>query len=191
MTKPFKLSIAEYYPQNAYSIYSGLDDALDKILDFMDMRPLNTQEEYNLKFKIKITVEKARKLDVLFTNAMMSVLLSPKVMGVLQEICPEQFQIFDTVIMCKDGDVTEYKAINILNYYDVSDPDKSVYRYFDDGDVRGYDKFVIKDQPMEPLHVARDKKFPPKIIISATLKEALEKAKIRGCRYWSGDEPED
>jgi hypothetical protein len=40
---------------------------------------------------------------------------------------------------------------------------------------------------MEPIHIARDAKFHPSIIISATLKEAFEKAKVKGCDYWAGD----
>lgn len=120
-------------------------------------------------------------------------LLSPKAIDVLQAICPEQIQLFDVHIQCKDGDVTEYKAINILNYYDVSGHKKSVYAHLTDGRICGYDwgGFVIKDQPMEPLHIARDTISHATIIISATLKKALEKAKIRGCRYWPGDESKD
>ncbi len=40
---------------------------------------------------------------------------------------------------------------------------------------------------MEKIHICRDKSFRPKIIISSTLKEALEKAKVKGCKYGEGD----
>ena len=194
MSKPFKLSITDYYPRNAYPIYSGSDEAMDKTIDFMDTKPLDKRQDYDLRFKIKATEEKTKKLDVLFTNAMMSVLLSSKAIKILNELCPEQFQVFDTVIECKDCMIDTYKAINILNEVEVSDSEKSIYercpRSLDpEESIAGYKwgGFVIKDQPMEPIHIARDAKFHPAIIISATLKEAFEKAKIKGCQYWAGD----
>jgi hypothetical protein len=182
MSKPFELGIAEYYPRNAYPIYSGSDEAMDKTLDFMDTKVLDVKFNYELYFKIKATTEQTQKLDVLFTNAMMSVLLSSKTMVILNELCPEQFQVFDATIECKDGVVDTYKAINILNEVNVSDPEKSVM-----SKVVGYLKCVFKEQPIEPIHIARDAKFHPAIIISATLKEAFEKAKVKGCQYRSGD----
>lgn len=191
MNKPFKFSIRDHYPRDCYPIYEGTDDELDKTFDFMRTTYISTEHDYNLRFRIKTSVEKGQKLDVLFTNAMMSVLLSPKVMSILNKICPEQFQTFDTVIACKDGTVDTYKAINILHEIDVSDPEKRQFDYLSDNKtIIGYknNKFIIKDQPIEPIHIGRDK-YSSVVIISATLKEAFEKAKVKGCQYWQGDKP--
>lgn len=187
MSQPFKLSITDYYPRDSYPIYSGSDDGLDKTMDFMAVKPLDVQHDYGLQFKIKASAEKTQKLDVLFTNAMMKVLLSPKAMQIIENLCPEQVQVFDAVIECKDGRVDTYKALNILNEVDVSDPEKSEIQDLGDGCIVGYHKFVIKDQAMEPIHIGREKNSSA-IIISATLKEAFEKAKIKGCQYWPGDD---
>lgn len=186
MSKPFKLSITDYYPRNAYPIYSGSDEALDKTLDFMDTKVLDVKFNYGLNFKTKALIKQTQKLDVLFTNAMMSVLLSPKAMTILNELCPDQIQIFDAKIECKDGMIDTYKAINILNEVDVSDSEKSELKDLGDGCIVGYRKFVIKDQPMEPIHIGREKNSSV-VMISATLKKAFEKAKIKGCQYRSGD----
>lgn len=187
MSQPYELTISDYYANNRVPIYKGDVPASDKVLDaFYVTIPLNLKEDYGLEYVVGTTMDNLKKYDVLFTNAYLK-LFSPKAISVLQESCPDQIQIFGTVIECQDGVIDTYKAINILNEVDVSDPVKSKYKYFDEGEVRGYEKFVIMDHPMEPIHIARDAKFHPKIIISATLKEAFEKAKIKGCQYWPGD----
>lgn len=187
MSKPYELTIIDNYGNSRIPVYQGDIEASDRILeDFYGVKPLDLKENYHLIYKVTAGIKSLNQYDVLFTTAYL-VLFSPKALSVLNEVCLEQIQVLDTVIHCKDGVVDTYKAINILHAVDVSDPEKSKYKYFDEGEVRGYKRFILKDQPMEPIHIARDLKFTPKIIISATLKEAFEKAKIKGCQYWAGD----
>lgn len=77
----------------------------------------------------------------------------------------------------------------ILNEVDVSDPEKSRYEFFPSRRCSGYEygNFVFKKESIEPTHIGREKYSRPNIFISATLKEAFEKAKIKGCQYWEGD----
>ena len=186
MNKPFEWTIQDYYPNKHIGIYM-YDDPEDKIYDFMATRSLDTNYDYHLRFEVETTARIIQKHDTIFNNTPVDMLLSPRITDILLTLCPEQIQVFDAGIECKDGIVDTYKAINILNEVDVSDLQLSKFDYFKDGDIMGYKKFVIKDTPMEPIHIARDALFHPSIIISATLKEALEKAKIKGCRYWAGD----
>ena len=161
-----------------------------EIYEFMRVKPLDVQHDYNLRFEVLTTMDKIQKYDLVQVNTPQRYLFSPKAMGILNELCPDQIQIFDTVIECKDGQITEYKAINILNEVDVSDPEKSKFQYLRDKlTVIGYreGKFIFKNHSLEPIHIGRDK-YASSIIISATLKEAFEKAKIKGCQYWPGDE---
>ena len=106
-------------------------------------------------------------------------------MDVLMQLCPDQIQVFDTVVVCKDGELRDYKALNILNKVDVSDPEKSIYTYFITAPdkISGYDKCVFKENCMGNIHIARDEKFRPEIIISETLKNALQKAKVKGFEF--------
>ncbi|QOL19462.1 imm11 family protein [Candidatus Bodocaedibacter vickermanii] len=158
-----------------------------EIYEFMRVKPLDINYDYNLRFEVLTTMGKIRKYDLVQVNTPHNYLFSPKAIEILTALCPEQIQIFDTLIQCKDGNITEYKAVNILNEVDVSDPEKSKYKYFDSGRVRGYEKYVFHDDCMGRNHIARDTKFHAPIIISPTLKEAFEKAKIKGCKYWGGD----
>jgi len=189
VNKPFEWTIQDYYPNKHIGIYM-YDDPEDKIYDFMATRSLDTNYDYHLRFEVETTARIIQKHDTIFNNTPVDMLLSPRITDILLTLCPEQIQVFDAGIECKDGIVDTYKAINILNEVDVSDPEKRRFNYLSDQKtVVGYERkgFFIKDAPMEPIHIARDKYSHATIIISATLKEALEKAKIKGCRYWAGD----
>lgn len=189
MSNAYMLRISEAYPNNAYPIYKGSGEQIDETLDFMHAKSLNLDKDYHLDFKIKTTLNKANKLDVLFTNAFMNVLLSSKAVRILQDLCSDQIQVFDTVIECKDGVLTDYKAINILNEVDVSDPEQRKFYYLTDKTtIAGYERggFVMKKSGIEPIHIGRDKYSHATIIISSTLKEALGKAKVKGCKYGEG-----
>lgn len=183
MSKPFILRGPDRYPNSYIGEYLG-DPMQIELLDFMDAVHLDTNHDYNLKFEVLTTMDKIRKYDLVQVNTPHRYLFSPKAIEILSLICPEQIQIFDTVIKCKDGSIHEFKAINILNEVDISDPEKRVL-----SKVAGYNfgGFVIKDVSIEPIHIGREKHSHGTIIISATLKEAFEKAKIKGCQYWGGD----
>jgi hypothetical protein len=182
MRKPYELTIIDNYGNSRIPVYQGDIQSSDKILDaFYGIKHLDLNESYHLKYKVTAGTKSLGQYDVLFTTAYL-VLFSPKAVAVLNAVCQDQIQMFGTVIECKDGVIDTYKAINILHEVDVSDPEKSVM-----SKVAGYLKCVFKDEPMEPIHIARDAKFHPAIIISATLKEAFETAKIKGCQYWTGD----
>ena len=183
MGRPYEWTVADKYPRDSYPIYDDSNDTIDKTLDFMACKLLDPSEEYFLKFKTRAKLENFKKLDIVFTNAFMSILLNKKIISILQELCPDQIQVFDTVIECKDGIITDYKAVNILNEVDVVDLSKSKK-----SSVSGYLKYCLRaDDCMGEIHIGRDKSFKPKIIISSTLKEALEKAKVKGCKYGEGD----
>ena len=186
MSKPFELILSDGY-RNAHIGTCLHNDPENRLYDFMAVKLLDTTFDYQLRFEVDTTSKIIQQYDIVWVNTPNDILLSPKVMAILNELCPQQIQIFDATIECKDGFIDMYKAINILNEFDVSDSEKSRYKYFDDGEIRGYHKFVIKDQPMESIHIARDARLRPKIILSATLKEAFEKAKVKGCDYWAGD----
>ena len=190
MGRPYEWTVADKYPRDSYPIYDDSNDTIDKTLDFMACKLLDPSEEYFLKFKTRAKLENFKKLDIVFTNAFMSILLNKKIISILQEVCPDQIQVFDTVIECKDGVITDYKAVNILNEVDVSDPEKRKFYYLTNGtSIAGYDNrgFVMKEEMLEPVHIGRDKYSHATIIISSTLKEALEKAKVKGCKYGEGD----
>lgn len=157
------------------------NDPEDRLLDFMQVKPLDMTFDYQLRYEVLTSKKIIESYGIVWINTPVNVLFSPKAMKIIEALCPEQVQVFDTVIECKDGVVDTYKALNILNEVDVSDPEKSVM-----SKVIGYNKCVFKDLSIEPIHIAQDAKFHPAIIISATLKEAFEKAKIKGCKYWPG-----
>ncbi len=167
------------------------NDPDDRLYDFMQIRPLAIEFDYQLRYEVLTTRKIIENYGVVWINTPVAAIFSPKAMNIIKEICPEQVQVFDTIIECKDGVIDTYKALNILNEVDVSDPEKRGFYYLTDNKtVAGYERggFIFKSEPMEPIHIGREKHSHATIIISATLKEAFEKAKIKGCKYWPGDD---
>ena len=187
MGRPYELKGPSNYPNSHIGVYLGPLDQHEKVYDFMGVKELDETYDYHLRFRVETTEKIIRKYDSIQINTPISFLFNQKIISILQELCPDQIQVFDTVIECKDGVITDYKAVNILNEVDVSDPEKSKYEYFDSGKVRWYNKCVFKEDCMKGVHICRDAKFHPKIIVSSTLKEELEKAKVKGCKYGEGD----
>jgi hypothetical protein len=189
MSKPFKLTISDGY-QNAHIGTRLHEDPEHRRYDFMRVKSLDVTHNYQLDYKVLTTSKIIQRYDVIWVDTPNDILLSSKAIQILNELCPEQFQVFDATIECKDVVLDTYKAINILNEVDVSDQEKRKFYYLSDNKtICGYERggFVIKDQPMEPIHIGREKHSHATIIISATLKEAFEKAKVKGCQYWTGD----
>lgn len=189
MSKPFELTIADGYP-NAHIGTRLYEDPEHRRYDFMRVKPLDVTYNYQLDYRVLTTAKIIQKYDIVWVDTPNHILLSPKAIQILNEVCTEQFQVYDAKIECKDGLIDTYKAINILNEVDVSDPEKRKFSYLtDDKTICGYEwnGFVIKDQPVEPIHIGREKHSHATIIISATLKDAFEKAKVKGCEYWEGD----
>jgi hypothetical protein len=193
MGRPYELKGPSNYPNSHIGVFLGPMDQHEKVYDFMGVKELDESYDYHLRFRVETTEKIIRKYDSIQINTPISFLFSEKIISLLQELCPEQIQMFDTVIECKDGVITDYKAVNILNEVDVSDPERSKYkRYTKDLDpeesIYGYEwgGFVMKEELLEPIHICRDKPSS-RIIISSTLKEALEKAKVKGCKYGEGD----
>lgn len=186
------MTISDDYGNKRVPVYKGDRIESKKILhDFLDTKLLIDKNKYFLVYQVEVTIKSLKQYDILFTSAYLE-LYSPKAISILEKICPEQIQAFDTTIEYKDGNISDYKAINFLNEVDVSDPQLRTFRYLTDNKtIAGYDwgGFVIRNQSMEPIHIGREKHSHATIIISATLKEAFEKAKIKGCQYWPGDKP--
>ena len=189
MGRPYEWTGISSYPQKMYAVYKGEGPQLNT-MDFMQVKELDLEKDYDLVFVTPSTEKEVRRYDFILTNSCMNILLNEKIISILQEVCPDQIQVFDTVIECKDGVITDYKAVNILNEVDVSDPEKRKFYYLTNGtSIAGYDNrgFVMKEEMLEPVHIGRDKYSHATIIISSTLKEALEKAKVKGCKYGEGD----
>lgn len=190
MTKPFELTVSDSY-FNAHIGTCQHNDPEDRLYDFIQVKPLDMSFDYQLNYEVLTSTKIIQRYDVVWINTPVAMLFSPKAMAILNDVCPDQFQTFDAIIHCKDGVVDTYKAINILNEVDVSNPERRKFYYLTDSKtVCGYERggFVIKDESIEPIHIGREKYSHATIIISATLKEAFEKAKIKGCKYWPGDE---
>lgn len=115
MSKPYELTIIDNYGNSRIPVYQVDIQAFNKTLEaFYGVKSLELKENYQLANKVTLGAKSLNQYDVLFATAYL-VLLGSKAIRVLNEVSPEQIQLFDKVIECKDGIVDAYKAINISN----------------------------------------------------------------------------
>jgi len=150
---------------------------------FMQGKPV-TKEEITkpLIFELKITQAEIMKYDAIPNNSS-SPLVNQKIVNILQELAPEDVQFFDAEIRCKDGDLKDYKLLNIARSIEGIDHEKSIYRR---------DKFaglitIIKyltylPNCMKNYKLGRDKELIGNILVTEEIKQAFENAKIKRLR---------
>lgn len=197
--KPFEWRKARNYPQKYYAVYDE-DNCPDR-LRFFDAEPWpSTSDEpvktiddeiltppYEFHFQVDGEIERLLKYDIL-AETFGSPLVNGKVLKILQELCPNDFQAFETIVHAKGGDTRAYFILNILNYVDSIDMELSDCDTREHGKVRSINNLHFVPNCMGAIHLARDEKFSPMILVSEELKKVFKKNKIKGARFLEDQE---
>lgn len=104
----------------------------------------------------------------------------------LLKLAPDDVQFFDTEVHCKDGILKNYKLVNITREIKGIDYEKSIYyeRSLPGGSVMHYFKYLVyKPGCMGSYKLARDKEYHSHLLATEEIKQAFEKAKIKGMRF--------
>lgn len=123
------------------------------------------------------------KYDVL-PNNLDTPFIKGKALEILQDLCGDAFQMFETVVETTDGPVHEYKALNLLREIENVNYEQSEMTYFvTNGKISGFNKLVMHAGAMAGQHMGRLKDMCPWILVSETLQKAFTKAKIKGVKF--------
>ncbi|PWU06493.1 MAG: hypothetical protein C5B43_01730 [Verrucomicrobia bacterium] len=118
---------------------------------------------------------------------------SPIVREGVLEICfdlfKDQIQSFEVELRTKNGILTNYKLINILNLVEGVNFEESICKYLrDKKTLYGYEYLVLKENCLGNLNIARLKETSSHILVSEKVKERFEKHKIKGARFIEPEE---
>lgn len=113
-------------------------------------------------------------------NSAFLIIVSGKVLNILRNICPEDFQVFEANVFVDEKRVENYYLINVLNEVEVIDRDKSVFKLIADTNaIRKFEKIVYKTDNLLGHDIARNADYHSHVLVSDRLKEAFEKAKFK------------
>jgi len=133
-------------------------------------------------FHLKITQAEITRYDAIPNNAS-SPLVNQKIVDILQALAPEDVQFFDAEIRCKDGILKDYKLLNLTHKFVGIDHERSVYRKSAKLNIIMIIKYLTyKPGCMGIYKIARDAELLDNILVTEEIKQAFEKAKIKGPR---------
>jgi hypothetical protein len=157
---------------------------------FMDGKPVPV-EDYDLILDSEVTEDKLTKYDIL-PNLSGSPIVNQKVIDVLKEICPNDFQAFPAIFRNKDNSISsfenkDYFLINITKLVEVIDMEKSDVDLYESGNISSIRRLTFKEGGMGGVHLAREARTHSMELASGTLVQAFKKAKIKGVSFKTYD----
>lgn len=120
---------------------------------------------------------------VLPNNASL-LIVSSKVLEIVNSICPHDFQTLEANVYIMDKKIEGYFMLNILNAVEIIDKEKSIFQKFRGTDsIMGFDKIVYKRNDLLEHNLVRNADYRSHVLVSDRLKEAFEKSKIKGIQF--------
>jgi hypothetical protein len=188
--KPLVWRNSNSYPRKAYLEYDWRQEKTDRFI-FMRAEPI-IEKDYELKLHCGASEEVFKRFDVL-ESSIGSPIVNQKVLDILRDICPNDFQSFPVIIINKNK-IKEYKnrdyfLLNITKEVDSIDRDLSYLRTGEtNDDIMAINKLYFNSSGMGASHLAREKYFHPLKLVSPLLAKEFKKQKIKGVRFLTGIE---
>lgn len=106
-------------------------------------------------------------------------------MEILQEICPEDIQIFEANVYIGEKKIPDYYLLNIVSTIEVIDKTESEFTTIKGTDsILNFKKIVYKfDGLPNNHHLVRNQDYKSHVLISDDLKEVFERNNIKGVQF--------
>jgi len=132
-----------------------------------------------------------RKTDNIVAPTRLGLLINTKVKAIFDALSIRNIQYFSVSLLdltSREAD-KNYFIANVVGKYACVDQGASEVDYFDDGDIEFIDKLVLSlDKNIDYGHIFRLAEFPPVLVISDALKQALEDTAITGFKIYKPEE---
>lgn len=145
----------------------------------------------------KITKKHALKFDCLLNNSLVP-LINEKLKNILDEISPNDIQLFPAKVMCTDGELDGYYFLNITHLIKGIDHEKSIYTKMKIADaISRFHYLTYTKGCMGEYKLARDYEYRENLLVSEKIKLVFDKEKITGVylvkpeEYYRPITPED
>ncbi|MEK4364028.1 DUF1629 domain-containing protein [Paenibacillus sp. FSL M8-0212] len=118
-------------------------------------------------------------------NSGLLLIVSKKVVEILQEICPEDIQIFEANVYIGEKKIPDYYLLNIVSTIEVIDKTESEFTTIKGTDsILNFKKIVYKfDGLPNNHHLVRNQDYKSHVLISDDLKEVFERNNIKGVQF--------
>jgi hypothetical protein len=206
--KPYLWEDDPRIPEKCYVFYNWKERKTNELI-FMSGKPLPKPDigqmpysqdpaTYDLIFDVQVEEARIGSYDYLPNNTS-GPLVNKRVLELLQEMCPNDFQAFPAIIRSRqDKPITpyvienEYSLINVTRTVGAFDKELSEFDTLPEnlgGMPIGLRYMVLNDKAILGNYcLARDKDLPSQVIVSPVIKDAFKKAKIKGARFVTDEE---
>ncbi|MFJ2047232.1 imm11 family protein [Paenibacillus taichungensis] len=118
-------------------------------------------------------------------NSGLLLIVSKKVVGILQKICPEDIQIFEANVYIGEKKIPDYYLLNIVSTIEVIDKTESEFTAIKGTDsILNFKKIVYKfDGLPNNHHLVRNLDYKSHVLISDDLKEVFERNNTKGVQF--------
>lgn len=129
-------------------------------------------------FNFDVTCEELYQIDDLANNALVP-LVSERLADVLQKAVPDDIQLIKAKVKTKDGELSGYSVLNVLNKVVGIDKKSSKYTLIPGTDkIMGFKYLKYNDDCLDVYNVARDEEYSSNLLISEALSNKLIAMKL-------------
>jgi hypothetical protein len=130
--------------------------------------------------KFDASIAELKELDDLANTAMVPV-ISDRLARVLVDIAPSDIQLIDVSVNATDGNIEDYKLLNIVNKVIGIDKSQSEFTLVPGSDqIMSFRFLKYKDDCLGRCVLARDAEYSSNLLVSQSLAEKLLEMKVAG-----------
>ncbi|GGO00195.1 imm11 family protein [Saccharibacillus kuerlensis] len=134
----------------------------------------------------KIVFECLEKhLNDVLPNSGLLLIVSKKVIEILEGICPQDIQVFKANVYVGEKRIPHYYLLNIVNAVEVVDKDKSEYTTIKGTEaILNFKKIVYKFGVLpNNHHIVRNLDYKSHVLVSDDLRDVFERHSIKGVQF--------
>nr|WP_154985931.1 DUF1629 domain-containing protein [Paenibacillus xylanexedens] len=124
-------------------------------------------------------------LNDVLPNSGSLLIVSKKVIEILQRMCSKDIQIFEANVYIGEKKIPEYYLLNIISAVEVIDKTQSEYTTIKGTDaILNFKKIVYKFEILpNNYHLVRNLDYKSHVLVSDDLKEEFERNNIKGVQF--------
>jgi hypothetical protein len=133
--------------------------------------------------KVQFECDKKFATDIL-PNGSGLIIVSQKVLRVMQEICRDDFQHINANVFFKNEQLDDYFLINILSKVDILDKEMSSFTLIKGTtEIMNIEKIVYSTNELNVCDIARNKDYLSHVLVSEKLKNVFEHERFQGAEF--------
>lgn len=169
--------IPNSYPDKRIGVYiknSGTDR-------FEFLKGVTLDDKNIVPPRINFSCDERHLVDVIPSSGNL-IIISEKVLNLLNDMCPNDIQPFKANIFVNDKQIEGYYLLNIINTIEVFDNEKCEFSKYM-GAITSIKKIVYKTDNLSGHDIVRNAEFKPHVLVSDRLKSTFERKKIKGVEF--------